>query len=364
MTKGLKKAFKEDNIIKQTEVMAAMSKWWHEGFLRKHYDKTYEGSSSEEENDDEEVNDEESREEEADNYPPPPKKKKSKGESKKKKKVIELRRGVVFLITEEDVARVLGMLVGDTPVPTECLESHRQKIEEDFEGVFKGIEISRLENVIREGKTDGRFQRAYMLFALGCLLCPTTKEVAGNRLFPGVVDDNIETLKTYKWPAFVLDWLVNKIQNYKVRASKGRGRSGEGVGGSLFVLMVIYFNLNPLNVKIEKEPQPPIALWTKKLMDIRIYKEPEDKPRFINMYKDLMRQFVANAKSLHEMDAAMIEPVAGSPEHGSLPGMSPSISPEDGQDGPWQKNVQNEGHSPPFTKNFKVHQIEEEEGDK
>ncbi|KAI8555094.1 hypothetical protein RHMOL_Rhmol05G0147600 [Rhododendron molle] len=67
-------------------VMAAMSKWWHEGFLQKHYDKTYKGSSSEEENDDDEVNDEESSEEEADNCPPPPKKK-SKGESKKKKKV-------------------------------------------------------------------------------------------------------------------------------------------------------------------------------------------------------------------------------------------------------------------------------------
>ncbi|KAE9463061.1 hypothetical protein C3L33_05032, partial [Rhododendron williamsianum] len=288
MTQGLKKSFKEDNIIKQTEVMAAMSEWWHEGFWRKHYDKTYEGSSDGEENDDEEVNDEEASEQEANNCLPPPKKKKSEGESKKKKKVqpfiktrcsprkfialirsliedqvgaikeinpfhtllnvkcthlhrafamqlvqcfnpdtcsIELRRGIVFPITKEDVARVLGMPIGDTPVPTECLESYRQKIK-DFEGCFKGIELSRLENVIREGKTDGRFQRAYMLFALGCLLCPRTKEVARN----------------------------------------------------------------------------------------------------------VMRQFVDSAKSLHEMDVAMIEPVGGSPEHGSLPGMSPSISPESGQD--------------------------------
>ncbi|KAG5564819.1 hypothetical protein RHGRI_000873 [Rhododendron griersonianum] len=163
---GLKKAFKEDNIIKQTEMMAAMLKWWHEGFLRKHYDKTYEGSSSEEENDDDEVNDEELSKEEAENCPPRPKKKKNKGESKKKKKV-------------------------------------------------------------------------------------------------------------------------------QVRASKGRGRKAEGGGGSLFVLML----------------------------------------------------------------------VGGSPEHGSLPGMSTSISPEDGQDGPWQKNVQNEGHSPPFTENFELHQIKEEEGE-
>ncbi|KAG5565678.1 hypothetical protein RHGRI_001553 [Rhododendron griersonianum] len=141
MTRGLKKSFKEDNIIKQTEVMAAMSEWWHEGFWRKHYDKTYEGSSDGEENYDEEVNDEEASEQEANNCPPPPKKKKSEGESKKKKKV-------------------------------------------------------------------------------------------------------------------------------QVRVSEGRGRSKEGVGGSLFDLMVIYFDLNLLNVKIGKEPQPPITLWMKKLMEI------------------------------------------------------------------------------------------------
>ncbi|KAF7141311.1 hypothetical protein RHSIM_Rhsim06G0236700 [Rhododendron simsii] len=70
------------------EVMAAMSKWWHKGYLRKKYNKTYEGSSSEEDNDEEEVNDDELSQEEGDNCPPRPKKKKtSKGESKKKKKV-------------------------------------------------------------------------------------------------------------------------------------------------------------------------------------------------------------------------------------------------------------------------------------
>ncbi|KAI8560624.1 hypothetical protein RHMOL_Rhmol04G0272500 [Rhododendron molle] len=243
-----------------------------------------------------------------------------------------------------------------------------------------GFALSVLKIVIREGKTDERFQRAYMLYALGCLLCPITKEVARNRLFSGVVDNNIEGLKAYTWLFFVLDWLINEIRNYKIRASKGRGRSAEGVGGSLFVLKVIYFDLNPLNVKIGKEPQPPIALWTKKLMDIRIIKEMEDKPvedsifsqfsshnlrnqRFIDMYKDLVRQFVSNAKSLHDIDAAMIEPVGGSPEHGLLPRMLPSISPEDGQDGPWQKNVQNEGHLPTFTENCEMHQIEEEKGE-
>ncbi|KAE9467038.1 hypothetical protein C3L33_01052, partial [Rhododendron williamsianum] len=324
--------------------MATMSEWWHEGYLRKYYDKTYEGSSSEEENDEEEVNDEESSEEVADNCPPRPKKKKvplfiktrcspikfvalirtlTDDQLEAIKAInpfhtlldvkcahlhraftmqlvqcfnpetcsIELRRGVVVPIIEEDVVRVLGMPIGDTPVPTKCLESHRQKIEEDFNGGFKGIEIFKLENVIREGQTDGR-------------------------------------------------------------ATKGHGRKAEGVGGSLFLLMVIYFDLNPLDVEIGKEPQAPIGLWTKELMDIRITKEPEDKPICIDMYKELMCQFVTNSKSLHQMDAAMGEPVAGSPIVGSP------------QDGPRPEPVEDEGHSPQFTENFELHHIkEEEEGD-
>ncbi|KAF7136121.1 hypothetical protein RHSIM_Rhsim08G0133200 [Rhododendron simsii] len=284
-TQGLKKAFKEDNIIKQTEVMAAISKWWHKGYWQKKYDETYEGSSNEEDNDEEEVNDDKSSQEEGDNYQCDAIKAFNAFHTLLDVKCghlhrafvmhlvqcfnpetcsIEFMRGVVVHIAEEDVARVLGMPIGKTPVPTECLESHRNKIEENFNGGFKGIEILKLENVIKEGHTDGR-----------------QKE-----------------------------------------------------------LVVIYFDLHPLDVDIGKEPEAPIGLWTKELIDIQISKEEEDKPiedsifsQFpphnlknqicIDMYEDFMSQFINNYKRLHEMDAAMGEPVIGSPVL-----QSP-------QDGPW-----------------------------
>ncbi|KAG5547961.1 hypothetical protein RHGRI_013599 [Rhododendron griersonianum] len=423
-TRGLKKSFKEDNIIKQPEVMGAMSKWWHCGYLRKNYDETYQGSSSDEGNGEEEVNDEDWSEEEDICLPrPTKKKKKSKGERKKKKVPlfittrcsprkfvsligtlttdqreaikafnpfhtllgvkcghmhrafamhlvqcfnpetcsIEFRRGVVVHITEEDVARVLGMPIGDTPVPTECLESHRQKIQQDFHGGYKEIKIVELENEIKKQSTDGTFHRAFMLFTLGCLLCPTTKEVVGSRLFPGVVADDLQTLKTYKWPAFVLDWLVNEIRNYKVRVTNKSGEKAERVGGSLFLLMVIYFDLNPLDVEVGNELDPPIGSWTKEFIDVRISKEMEDMPiedsvfsQFpphnlknqicIDMYKEHMRQFIKNSKFLHEMDASMGELVVGSPVVGS---------PEDGRRA---EPVQDEGHSPQFSPNFKLYE--------
>ncbi|KAG5551429.1 hypothetical protein RHGRI_009747 [Rhododendron griersonianum] len=423
-TRGLKKSFKEDNIIKQPEVMGAMSKWWHRGYLRKNYDETYQGSSSDEGNGEEEVNDEDWSEEEDICLPrPTKKKKKSKGERKKKKVPlfittrcsprkfvsligtltidqreaikalnpfhtllgvkcghmqrafamhlvqcfnpetcsIEFRRGVVVHITEEDVARVLGMPIGDTPVPTECLESHRQKIQQDFHGGYKEIKIVELENEIKKQSTDGSFHRAFMLFTLGCLLCPTTKEVVGSRLFPGVVANDLQTLKTYKWPAFVLDWLVNEIRNYKVRVTNKSGGKAERVGGSLFLLMVIYFDLNPLDVEVGNELDPPIGSWTKEFIDVRISKEMEDMPiedsvfsQFpphnlknqicIDMYKEHMRQFIKNSKFLHEMDASMGEPVVGSPVVGS---------PEDGRRA---EPVQDEGHSPQFSPNFELYE--------
>ncbi|KAG5554468.1 hypothetical protein RHGRI_012115 [Rhododendron griersonianum] len=423
-TRGLKKSFKEDNIIKQPEVIGAMSKWWHRGYLRKNYDETYQGSSSDEGNGEEEVNDEDWSEEEDICLPrPTKKKKKSKGERKKKKVPlfittrcsprkfvsligtlttdqreaikalnpfhtllgvkcghmhrafamhlvqcfnpetcsIEFRRGVVVHITEEDVARVLGMPIGDTPVPTECLESHKQKIQQDFHGGYKEIKIVELENEIKKQSTDGSFHRAFMLFTLGCLLCPTTKEVVGSRLFPGVVADDLQTLKTYKWPAFVLDWLVNEIRNYKVRVTNKSGGKAERVGGSLFLLMVIYFDLNPLDVEVGNELDPPIGSWTKEFIDVRISKEMEDMPiedsvfsQFpphnlknqicIDMYKEHMRQFIKNSKFLHEMDASMGEPVVGSPVVGS---------PEDGRRA---EPVQDEGHSPQFSPNFELYE--------
>ncbi|KAG5541013.1 hypothetical protein RHGRI_021037 [Rhododendron griersonianum] len=233
-TRGLKKSFKEDNIIKQPEVIGAMSKWWHRGYLRKNYDETYQGSSSDEGNGEEEVNDEDWSEEEDICRPrPTKKKKKSKGERKKKK------------------------------VP--------------------------------------------------------------------------------------------------VRVTNKSGGKAERVGGSLFLLMVIYFDLNPLDVEVGNELDPPIGSWTKEFIDVRISKEMEDMPiedsvfsQFpphnlknqicIDMYKEHMRQFIKNSKFLHEMDASMGEPVVGSPVVGS---------PEDGRRA---EPVQDEGHSPQFSPNFELYE--------
>ncbi len=75
-------------------------------------------------------------------------------------------------------------------------------------------------------------------------MCPTQKDiVSSRRLFPGVVMDEVEKIKRYKWLEFVLNWLVEEITNYKIRALKGPSCSALGVGGILFILMVCKFFL-------------------------------------------------------------------------------------------------------------------------
>ena len=153
---------------------------------------------------------------------------------------LEFKNGRVCPITEEDVARVSGLPIGDIPVPNVCEGIHRDKMNEYFKE-FKGIKLSVLRDVVLTKKCDDKFQRAYMLFCLGCFLCPTQKDVVGSRLFPGVVTDEMETIKRYNWPEFVLNWLVEEIRNYKIRAAKGPSSSAQGVGGALFILMVCKF---------------------------------------------------------------------------------------------------------------------------
>jgi len=155
-------------------------------------------------------------------------------------RTLEFKNGRVCPITEEDVARVSGLPIGDIPVPNVCEGIHRDKMNEYFKE-FKGIKLSVLRDVVLTKKCDDKFQRAYMLFCLGCFLCPTQKDVVGSRLFPGVVTDEMETIKRYNWPEFVLNWLVEEIRNYKIRAAKGPSSSAQGVGGALFILMVCKF---------------------------------------------------------------------------------------------------------------------------
>ncbi|KAF7123093.1 hypothetical protein RHSIM_Rhsim12G0034100 [Rhododendron simsii] len=78
---------------------------------------------------------------------------------------------------------------------------------------------------VSDKKTSGKkFKTAYVLYALCCFLCPPTKDEAGPKLFPGVMD--LDEIPHYAWPQFILDWLVHQITMYKNRGAKTTKKQG------------------------------------------------------------------------------------------------------------------------------------------
>ena len=96
---------------------------------------------------------------------------------------------------------------------------------------LKGVSLTTLEQNIRLGSVDRLFRRSFILYALTVLLCPTSKNAPTPALLDAVAD--VSNPSQYNWGQLVLDWLINKIQEF--RAARGLKKS---LGGCMFFLMV------------------------------------------------------------------------------------------------------------------------------
>ncbi|KAI8571722.1 hypothetical protein RHMOL_Rhmol01G0141600 [Rhododendron molle] len=239
---------------------------------------------------------------------------------------LEFGRVRVHTITPDDVRRALGLSFGTIPVPTNSQDYHFEHIEEMFgtgqeplKPLKRGVTFSMMQAVFKEKKADVKFQTAYVLFVLSCFLCPTTKDVATTKFYPAM-HDIIQT-RTYAWAEFVLDWLANEIAKYKKRSAKGK-KDVVGVAGCVFFLMFIYFDKQPMGMKVGSEGQLLIKSWTPKLIKERIAKEetlelvdpiserfPEPSyrhPYVIAAFHDLKKYFVNQMQHLDVMDKALM----------------------------------------------------------
>ncbi|KAI7996021.1 hypothetical protein LOK49_LG11G01310 [Camellia lanceoleosa] len=80
---------------------------------------------------------------------------------------------------------------------------------------------------------------ACILYNLVCFLCPSSKDVAGPKLY--VALDDVLRLHEYDWPQFILYWLVNEVKKYKNRSSTSQTSLTSSFGGYLFLLMKLAF---------------------------------------------------------------------------------------------------------------------------
>ncbi|XP_058223140.1 uncharacterized protein LOC131332849 [Rhododendron vialii] len=241
-------------------------------------------------------------------------------------KSLEFGRVRVYTITPDDVRRALGLSCGTIPVPTDCQDPHFEHIRKMFgtkkKSLKRGVTFAMMQQVFNEKKADVKFQMSYVLFVLSCFLCPTTKDVAATKFYPAV--HNLLQTPTYAWAEFVLDWLANEIAKYKKRSGKvvGGKKDCVGVAGCVLLLMLIYFDKQPMGMKVGSEGEPLIQSWTTKLIKERIAKEktlelvdpiserfPEASyrhPFSIATFHDLKKYFVKQMQLIDVMDGALM----------------------------------------------------------
>lgn len=128
-----------------------------------------------------------------------------------KARTLEFGRLRTYEITTADVARALGLKLGGVPVPTNCEDDHVKHIEslvlEKGKKLTRGLTVKMMDHVFDKKTSGKKFKTAYVLYALCCFLCPTTKDEAGPKLFPGVMD--LDAIPNYAWPhLFLTGWFV------------------------------------------------------------------------------------------------------------------------------------------------------------
>ncbi|XP_057969854.1 uncharacterized protein LOC131159157 isoform X2 [Malania oleifera] len=141
-------------------------------------------------------------------------------------------RGIIP-ISPYDVGLVLGIPVGGDDVPINGRDSDVRSIRVEFSSNH-GIDVSTLEVKLAERDAGPSFKRAFLLFALGTLLCPTRGLKVSPRFLHAVY--HIEQVHRYNWAGLVLNCLANAITVFK---SAGEEHTRDGLGGCLLFLYVI-----------------------------------------------------------------------------------------------------------------------------
>ncbi|KAG5520643.1 hypothetical protein RHGRI_033278 [Rhododendron griersonianum] len=88
---------------------------------------------------------------------------------------------------------------------------------------------------------------------------------------------NVARALGLKLGGFVLDWLIRQITMYKNRGAKATKKAGKieapGVGGCVLLLMLLYFDKEPMGMTVGQEGGPLIECWTQQHIQERIGKE-------------------------------------------------------------------------------------------
>ena len=148
----------------------------------------------------------------------------------------------VIVFDKQLVCNILGVPSGEEPVKfTSTADQYEafQKIREPFMDGFKGKWPKCME-VLTKPKDKDSFMRAFMLLALGSVLCPGTDNATTPRYLYNLQD--VSKIKSFDWAGHILHELMNQVRKYQTHDPQAEGASASPyVGSCLAVLAVCSF---------------------------------------------------------------------------------------------------------------------------
>ncbi|KAL8034411.1 hypothetical protein ABFX02_12G026700 [Erythranthe guttata] len=157
-------------------------------------------------------------------------------------------------LTARDVELVMGLSSSGKDVvnsgPDELIAELRKK----YNATNRGISVRLLEERLAVPEAGEDFQRSFLLYVLGTLLCPTARLDVSPSFLHFLT--NMEVVHQYNWGKFLLDRLVREVARYR----QGKQRA---VGGCLLFLQLFYYESVAVGEPSELSPAifPCLASW-------------------------------------------------------------------------------------------------------
>ncbi|XP_071735241.1 uncharacterized protein [Rutidosis leptorrhynchoides] len=171
-------------------------------------------------------------------------------------------------LSPRDVELVMGLAASGKDVvssgPDELVADLRSK----YNASNRGISVRFLEERLGEPEAGDDFKRAFLLYVLGTLLCPTARLDVSPSFLHFLTD--MDSVHEFNWAKFLLDKLVREVSRFR----QGKQRA---VGGCLLFLQLFYYESVAIGGPCELDPVvvPCISTWTEELISVREKQEKE-----------------------------------------------------------------------------------------
>ncbi|KAJ9540909.1 hypothetical protein OSB04_027415 [Centaurea solstitialis] len=171
-------------------------------------------------------------------------------------------------LSPRDVELVMGLPSSGKDIvnsgPDDLVADLRQK----YNASNRGISVRFLEERLGEPEAGDDFKRAFLLYVLGTLLCPTARLDVSPSFLHFLTD--MDSIHEYNWAKFLLDKLVREVARFR----QGKQRA---VGGCLLFLQLFYYESVAIGGPCELGPVvvPCLSLWTEENISEREKQEKE-----------------------------------------------------------------------------------------